>query len=141
LLSQARLGAIPAGHRFFLDKDKEEVLMTRIDTAARRRRSVLKLGVLAIGAGLTFPIAAAEPIKIGLTTALSGQSARAGEAITRGLTIAIEELNAKGGVLDATTRRRRRRASRRRASWSTRRRWRCSSAGSTPRCRSRSSRS
>lgn len=73
--------------------------MTRTDTAASRRRSILKLGALALGAGLAFPVAAAEPIKIGLTTALSGQSARAGEAITRGLTIAIDELNAKGGVL------------------------------------------
>ena len=42
---------------------------------------------------------AADPIKIGLVTALSGQSARAGEAITRGLTVAIDEINAKGGVL------------------------------------------
>ena len=42
---------------------------------------------------------AAEPIKIGLVTALSGQSALAGEAITRGLTLAIEEVNAKGGLL------------------------------------------
>ncbi|MET0542038.1 MAG: ABC transporter substrate-binding protein, partial [Variovorax sp.] len=41
----------------------------------------------------------AEPIKIGLVTALSGQSALAGEAITRGLTVAIDELNAKGGLL------------------------------------------
>jgi branched-chain amino acid transport system substrate-binding protein len=76
--------------------------MTRIDTAAGRRRSVLKLGLIAIGAlgaGLAFPAVAADPIKIGLTTALSGQSARAGEAITRGLTVAIDELNAKGGVL------------------------------------------
>lgn len=45
------------------------------------------------------PVAAQEPIKIGLVTALSGQSARAGEAITRGLAVAIDELNAKGGVL------------------------------------------
>ena len=42
---------------------------------------------------------AQETIKIGLITALSGQSARAGEAITRGLAVAIDELNAKGGVL------------------------------------------
>jgi branched-chain amino acid transport system substrate-binding protein len=42
---------------------------------------------------------AQETIKIGLVTALSGQSARAGEAITRGLTIAIDELNASGGAL------------------------------------------
>ena len=48
---------------------------------------------------LSAPALAQEPIKIGLVTALSGQSARAGEAITRGLTIAIDELNAKGGVL------------------------------------------
>lgn len=40
-----------------------------------------------------------EPIKIGLVTALSGQSARSGEAITRGLTVAIDEINAAGGLL------------------------------------------
>jgi branched-chain amino acid transport system substrate-binding protein len=45
------------------------------------------------------PAFAQGTIKIGLVTALSGQSARAGEAITRGLIIAIDELNAKGGVL------------------------------------------
>ena len=42
---------------------------------------------------------AAEAIKIGLVTALSGQSALAGEAITRGLTVAIDEINASGGLL------------------------------------------
>lgn len=55
--------------------------------------------ILAAAVCAALPAAAAEPIKIGLVTALSGQSARAGEAITRGLTIAIEELNASGGVL------------------------------------------
>jgi branched-chain amino acid transport system substrate-binding protein len=48
---------------------------------------------------VSFSASAQETIKIGLITALSGQSARAGEAITRGLSIAIDELNAKGGVL------------------------------------------
>src|SRR5688500_2446332 len=43
--------------------------------------------------------ASAQTIKIGLITALSGQSARAGEAITRGLSVAIDEINARGGVL------------------------------------------
>jgi len=52
---------------------------------------------LALAAAL--PVQAQETIKIGLITALSGQSARAGEAITRGLQVAIDELNAKGGVL------------------------------------------
>src|SRR5258705_400321 len=44
------------------------------------------------------PAWAQQTIKIGLVTALSGQSARAGEAITRGLAVAIDEINAKGGV-------------------------------------------
>lgn len=43
--------------------------------------------------------ASAQDIKIGLVAALTGQSAQSGEAITRGLTIAIDELNAKGGVM------------------------------------------
>lgn len=42
---------------------------------------------------------AQETIKIGLVAALSGQSAKSGEAITRGLTIAINEINQEGGVL------------------------------------------
>jgi branched-chain amino acid transport system substrate-binding protein len=45
------------------------------------------------------PATAQEPIKIGHVAALSGASAQSGEAITRGLTIAIEEINAKGGLL------------------------------------------
>src|SRR3954465_7347594 len=43
--------------------------------------------------------AAAQDVKIGLVAALSGDSALSGEAITRGLGIAIDEINAKGGVL------------------------------------------
>ena len=63
------------------------------------RRTVLA-AALAAASCLVLPLAhAADPIKIGLVTALSGQSALAGEAITRGLTMAIEEINAKGGLL------------------------------------------
>ena len=64
-----------------------------------QRRSFLKVAVAAALCAGTLPAAAQEPIKIGLVTALSGQSARAGEAITRGLTVAIDEINARGGVL------------------------------------------
>lgn len=42
---------------------------------------------------------AEETLKIGLVAALSGQSAKSGEAITRGLSIAIDEINADGGIL------------------------------------------
>ncbi|MBX9959099.1 MAG: ABC transporter substrate-binding protein [Burkholderiaceae bacterium] len=60
------------------------------------RRTLLAAG-LALAAAT--PVLASEPIKIGLVTALSGQSALAGEAITRGMQIAIDEINAKGGLL------------------------------------------
>ncbi|GMQ75188.1 MAG: ABC transporter substrate-binding protein [Gammaproteobacteria bacterium] len=53
------------------------------------------LAALTIGAGAH----ATESVKIGLVAALSGQSAKSGEAITRGLTMAIDEINAAGGVL------------------------------------------
>src|SRR6266478_9864302 len=42
---------------------------------------------------------AAEPVKVGHVAALSGASAQSGEAITRGLALAIDEINDKGGVL------------------------------------------
>jgi branched-chain amino acid transport system substrate-binding protein len=62
------------------------------------RRNFIALA-LAAALPAAFSAHAEDNIKIGLVTALSGQSARAGEAITRGLQIAIDELNAAGGVL------------------------------------------
>ncbi len=53
----------------------------------------------AIGLCAALTAQAAETIKIGLVAALSGQSAKSGEAITRGLSIAIDEINASGGLL------------------------------------------
>ncbi|MCC7039949.1 MAG: ABC transporter substrate-binding protein [Burkholderiales bacterium] len=63
------------------------------------RRTLFRWAAVAVSLGVAGPLLAAEPIKIGLVTALSGQSAKAGEALTRGLTIAIDEINAKGGLL------------------------------------------
>jgi len=69
-------------------------------TRTLSRRFFLASSVLVAVALVFAPRAQAqEVIKIGLVTALSGQSARAGEAITRGLTIAIDEINASGGLL------------------------------------------
>ena len=59
----------------------------------------MKRLVVTLALAAALPAFAQEPIKIGLVTALSGQSARAGEALTRGLQVAIDEINAKGGVL------------------------------------------
>lgn len=60
-----------------------------------------RAAVLGLGAAVLFgaPALAQETIKVGLVAALSGQSAKSGEAITRGLEVAIDEINAAGGVL------------------------------------------
>ena len=65
------------------------------------RRTLLAAGFALAGTALGGQALAqsGEPIKLGLVTALSGQSALAGEAITRGMQIAIDEINAKGGLL------------------------------------------
>ncbi len=79
------------------------------------RRDVL-LGVLGMGAAIatsklagctaqpdtaasSSSAASAEPVKIGLIAAITGGSALSGESITRGLAIAIDEINQNGGVL------------------------------------------
>jgi branched-chain amino acid transport system substrate-binding protein len=68
------------------------------------RRNILKiLGGATLGplAGRMHRAVAAEkdPIKIGLSAAFSGPNASAGEALQRGAELAIEEINAGGGVL------------------------------------------
>ncbi|WP_328190171.1 ABC transporter substrate-binding protein [Marinobacter sp. OP 3.4] len=63
----------------------------------------IKHGILALATAGLVSLAglaqAQETLKVGLVAALSGQSAKSGEAITRGLTIAIDEINANGGIL------------------------------------------
>jgi branched-chain amino acid transport system substrate-binding protein len=60
------------------------------------RRLVLAAAAAAV---LAAPAAAEDTLKLGLVAAMSGQSAKSGEAILRGLSVAIDEINAKGGLL------------------------------------------
>ena len=73
-------------------------------THLTRRQALAIPAGIAVGSLIGRPAFAAEPVKIGLVAALSGQSAKSGEGITRGLTIAIDEINARGGVLGVWTR-------------------------------------
>src|SRR5436853_3521308 len=59
----------------------------------------LLLAAAAAVAAAAAPAVAQDTLKLGLVAAMSGQSAKSGEAIVRGLSIAIDEINGKGGVL------------------------------------------
>jgi branched-chain amino acid transport system substrate-binding protein len=62
--------------------------------------SRLVISAIAAATALTLaPAQAQDTMKLGLVAAMSGQSAKSGEAIVRGLSLAIDEINAKGGVL------------------------------------------
>ena len=64
-----------------------------------RRASLLSAVSAAAVCFAGVPALAEDPIKIGFIGSLSGPSSKSGEAITRGLTIAIDEINASGGLL------------------------------------------
>jgi branched-chain amino acid transport system substrate-binding protein len=64
------------------------------------RRTTLKLlGGAAAASALGARVSAADPIKIGLSAAFSGPNAAAGQALSRGAELAMDEINAAGGVL------------------------------------------
>ncbi|MDF2765807.1 MAG: braC 2, partial [Rhodospirillales bacterium] len=67
--------------------------------SASRRTALKILGAAAVSTALARRATAAEPIKIGLSAAFSGPNATAGEALQRGADLAMEEINAAGGVL------------------------------------------
>jgi branched-chain amino acid transport system substrate-binding protein len=74
-------------------REVNAMLRTRLPSLTRRL-------LLAAAAAATIAAPAAqEPLKLGLVAAMSGQSAKSGEAIVRGLSVAIDEINAKGGLL------------------------------------------
>jgi branched-chain amino acid transport system substrate-binding protein len=57
------------------------------------------LAVLALGLGIaTLSLAAPMPIRLGMIEGMSGSFANAGEAVARNLQLAIEQVNARGGV-------------------------------------------
>src|ERR1051325_4448872 len=68
----------------------------QLKACKRHLFAVAALVALSVSASTAW---AADPIRIGHVAALSGASAQSGEAITRGLALAIDEINAKGGLL------------------------------------------
>src|SRR5436853_5149680 len=67
-----------------------------------KRRQVLAgsaAGAVSLASGLASPaIAANEPIRVGYLPALTGPSSSTGIGINRGIQLAVQEINAAGGV-------------------------------------------
>ena len=63
------------------------------------RRLLLTVAATIVSLAFARPVLAEDALKVGVVAAMSGQSAKSGEAIVRGLSLAIDEINAKGGLL------------------------------------------
>ena len=64
-----------------------------------RRQALVSAGAAALAGGLAKPaIAAKDPIRVGYLPALTGPSSSTGIGINRGLQLAVQEINAAGGI-------------------------------------------
>lgn len=64
-----------------------------------RRQALASAGAVAVAGGLAKPaIAANEPIRVGYLPALTGPSSSTGIGISRGTQLAVQEINAAGGI-------------------------------------------
>jgi len=67
--------------------------------AMTRRQALVSAGAAALAGGMAKPaIAAKEPILIGYLPALTGPSSSTGIGINRGILLAVQEINAAGGI-------------------------------------------
>ena len=67
--------------------------------AMTRRQALASAAAAALASGLAKPaIAAKEPILIGYLPALTGPSSSTGVGINRGIQLAVQEINAAGGI-------------------------------------------
>jgi branched-chain amino acid transport system substrate-binding protein len=67
--------------------------------ALTRRQALVSAGAAALASSLAKPaIAAKEPIRMGYLPALTGPSSSTGIGINRGVQLAVEEINAAGGI-------------------------------------------
>src|ERR1700719_644689 len=78
---------------------REDTLREEIQMAITRRQALASAGAGALAGGLAKPaIAAKEPIQVGYLPALTGPSSSTGIGINRGIQLAVQEINAAGGI-------------------------------------------
>src|SRR5215475_5332907 len=79
-----------------VDRDK---LREEFEMSMTRRQALASAGAVAVASSLAKPaIAAKDPIPVGYLPALTGPSSSTGIGINRGIQLAVQEINAAGGI-------------------------------------------
>src|SRR6202048_164118 len=82
-----------------VNQENQDTFREETEMAIPRRQGLPPAGAAALASGLAKPaIAAKEPIPIGYLPALTGPSSSTGVGINRGIQLAVQEINAAGGV-------------------------------------------
>src|SRR5260370_36864504 len=82
-----------------VNQENRDTFREEIKMAITRRQALASVGAAALASGLAKPaIAAKDPILIGYLPALTGPSSSTGVGINRGIQLAVQEINAAGGV-------------------------------------------
>jgi branched-chain amino acid transport system substrate-binding protein len=80
-------------------RPKNDRLREEIKMSITRRQALASAGAAVLASGLAKPaIAAKEPILLGYLPALTGPSSSTGVGINRGIQLAVQEINAAGGI-------------------------------------------
>src|SRR5450631_987666 len=82
-----------------VNQENQDTIREEIKMAITRRQALASAGAAVLASGLAKPaIAAKEPILIGYLPALTGPSSSTGVGINRGIQLAVQEINAAGGI-------------------------------------------
>src|SRR5690242_18284890 len=82
-----------------VNQENKAKLREKTEMAITRRQALASAGAAALASSLPKPaIAAKEPIPIGYLPALTGPSSSTGVGINRGIQLAVQEINAAGGI-------------------------------------------
>jgi branched-chain amino acid transport system substrate-binding protein len=82
-----------------VNQENQDTFREETEMAMTRRHALASAGAAALASSLPRPaIAAKEPIMIGYLPALTGPSSSTGVGINRGVQLAVQEINAGGGI-------------------------------------------
>src|SRR5258708_16127403 len=82
-----------------VNQENQNTLRQETELAITRRQALASAGAASLASGLAKPaMAAKEPILIGYLPALTGPSSSTGVGINRGIQLAVQEINAAGGI-------------------------------------------